>query len=315
MSADRTKILVVCGPTACGKTAAGIALAKHFCGEIVSADSMQIYRTLDVGTAKPTAAERADAPHHLIDVLDPEAPYSVADFLRDAALAIDDIAKRGRLPIIVGGTGLYISALIKGTVFSRGGRDEAVHERLSERERSEGLCALYEELARVDPTTAERIHRNDRKRILRALEYFYSAGEPISAQLARSHEHPSPYSSTVIYLDYTRRAELYAAVEARVGDMLERGLLNEARRVFEHRARYTTAAQAIGYKEFFGYFSGEQSLSAAVELLKKNTRNYAKRQISWFSRVERDFFLKSENNPLINKEKSEIFDEISARLC
>lgn len=281
MTGHKIAVTVICGPTGSGKTAAAIALAQRIGGEIVSADSMQIYRGLSVGTAKPTAEEQAAVPHHLIDICGPEQRYSVADYVADASAAIDDIAARGRCPIVAGGTGLYISALVGGLTFSGPAADEAVRRRLYEQYQSEGIEPLLERLRQLDPAAAAKLHPNNVKRVIRALELCEGGVTP-SEQEACSRPAERPYRDSVFLLEPSDRAWLYRAIEARVDRMMAGGLLAEAHTVFENRARFQTAAQAIGYKEFFPYFEGRASVGDCVAELKKQTRRYAKRQLSWF---------------------------------
>lgn len=278
-------IVAVVGPTATGKTRLSVELALRFGGEVVSADSMQIYRGLEIGTAKPTAEEMRGVPHHLVDFLDPAQPFSVADYVHLASEAIADIRDRGRLPVVVGGTGLYVSSLLGGLRFSPQGRDDALRTYLREKAKQEGPQALLEELRSFDPESAERIHPNNVGRVIRAIEVYRVTGVTMSEQLRRSRAVPSPYDSVVVGLTYRDRAKLYAAIDRRVDRMMSTGLLKEAKTVFsmEHPG---TAAQAIGYKEFFPYFRGECSLDESVEEVKRESRHYAKRQLTWFRRSE-----------------------------
>lgn len=278
------RVLAVGGPTASGKTALSVALAKAFDGEIINADSMQIYKGLDVGTAKPTVEERQGIPHYLLDFLTPETPYSVADFTATADPLIRDITGRGRLPIVVGGTGLYITSLLNGMTFAPEKIDPAVRARLQERADTEGGAALYAELQKVDPDYAAQVHPNNLPRVIRALELFEATGRRMSEQRKASRPAVPPYRSLCLCLTCRDRAVLYSRIDRRVNAMVENGVLDEAKQVYDHRDTYRTAAQAIGYKEFFPYFEGTADLNDCTEKLKQATRNYAKRQLTWFRR-------------------------------
>lgn len=286
---EKKQVLAVTGPTATGKTSLGLFLAKAFHGEIISCDSMQIYCGLPIGTAQPTEAERREIPHHLIDFLPLTENFSVSDYVKEAGNAIKDISARGKLPILVGGTGLYARALLRGFSFEEHGRQDALRETLLQRAEQEGALSLYEELQQLDPAGALEIHPNNVKRVARALEYCLLTGEPFSNQAKRSKETEPPYRSLMLVLFYHDRELLYRRIEQRVDLMLEQGLLKEAKNLFDFCSSCEnppTAAQAIGYKELFPYFRGEISLQEAVEQIKQESRRYAKRQITWFSREE-----------------------------
>ena len=282
---DKIPVVAVVGPTASGKTALAVALAKACGGEVISADSMQIYRGMDIATAKPTPAEMQGVPHHLIGFLPPERAYSVADFCADALKAAEDIVSRGKRVILAGGTGLYVDSLLSGMAFENApGSGEARRMLLARREK-EGIAPLYEELRAVDPDLAASIHVNNEKRVLRALEIWYATGEKPSAVRLRALGGESRFRSVKVGLFFEDRAVLYNRIDRRVDDMLQRGLVEEARR-FYAAAPSLTAAQAIGYKELRPYLEGAVSLEEAAENLKRATRRYAKRQITWFSRSE-----------------------------
>lgn len=271
-------LLVITGPTAVGKTALTIGLAKRLDGEIVSADSMQVYRGMDIGTAKPTLQEREGVPHHLLDIADPTDRYDVARFCADASRAIAGIAARGRLPIVSGGTGLYICALLDGADFSDGARDDRYRDWLS----AYDADALHALLETCDPASAAAIHKNNRPRVIRALEYYHVTGKPLSAH--KAVETQSPYQAAVWVLDRPRE-ELYARIDARVDDMLDRGLLDEVQRLLQNGVPPTAnAMQGLGYKELVWYRKGACTYAEAVRLLKRNTRRYAKRQLTWWRR-------------------------------
>ena len=281
---QKPRILAVVGPTAVGKTALSIALAKKLGGEILSCDSMQIYRGMDVGTAKPTREEQCAVKHHLIDLVSPETPYSCFSYLQDAKAVADDLIARGVLPIFCGGTGLYLDR------FLHGGLDEetvdpALRERLRKEAEELGDRAMYERLLSLDPEAAKATHEHNRKRVLRALEIYESRGMTKTELDEKTKEIPSPYFATVLGLRYTDRDLLYKRIDLRVDEMLAAGLLDETKALLDAGVfeKNTTAAQAIGYKELFPYLRGEESLESAVEKLKQATRRYAKRQMTWFS--------------------------------
>lgn len=269
------------GPTAVGKTAFSLAIARRFRIDIISGDSVQVYRGMDIGSAKATPAERADIPHELIDILDPDEPFTAADFQRRAAGLIERSAARGRLPAIVGGTGLYIESVVYDYRFPGAGADERVRSRWEEEADKLGLAALHELLAERDPAAAARIHPNDRKRIVRALEICDATGETMSEQVQK-REKKSPYRLCMIGLTMERE-RLYERIERRVDAMIEQGLVDEVRSLLaKGYDRSLPSMQAIGYKEIAAYLHGEVTLERAVELLKRNTRRFAKRQLSWF---------------------------------
>lgn len=283
---SKPRVVAVGGPTASGKTALSVALARAFDGEIINADSMQIYKNLDVGTAKPSAEERQGIPHYLLDFLPPETPYSVADFTAAADPLIRDITARGRLPLVVGGTGLYITSLLSGMAFAPEKTDPAIRARLQARADTEGGAALYAELQRVDPDYAAQVHPNNLPRVIRALELFEATGRRMSDQRREARPAEAPYHALCLCLTCRDRAVLYSRIDRRVDEMVENGVLDEARQVYDHRDAYRTAAQAIGYKEFFPYFEGTANLTECTERLKQATRNYAKRQLTWFRHME-----------------------------
>ena len=281
------KIVVVCGPTASGKTALSIALAKAFGGEVVSADSMQIYRGMDIGTAKPTLEEREGIPHHMLDVAEPGESYSVSRYVQEATACVEDILSRGKLPIVCGGTGLYIDGLIRGTDFQPAGTDNGIREELEKEWEEQGAEAMMARLAAVDPDSAERLHLSDKRRILRALEVYLATGETITAHNARTKAIPPRFEAVMIGLNTQPRDILYGRIDRRVDVMLEQGLLQEVQTLLEKGLLEGTAAQAIGYKELLAHFRGEMTLEAAADLIRQKSRNYAKRQLTWFRRDER----------------------------
>ena len=290
------KLMVICGPTASGKTALGVALAQALNGEVVSADSMQIYRGMDIGTAKPTAEEMGGVPHHMLDVADPAEDYSVARYVHDADACVGDILDRGKLPIVVGGTGLYIDNLVAGRDFAP--FTGAWREKLQARAREEGLPALHEELRRIDPDRAERLHPNDEKRILRALEVWYETGETITAHDQRTRDLPPKYDALRVCLTFSRREDMWERIDRRVDLMMEAGLEEEVRGLLTSGVPPTaTAMQAIGYKEFAAALRGEEPISQAVAEVKLRSRQYAKRQLTWFRRTPGIRYVTWENAP------------------
>lgn len=279
-------VLAVVGPTATGKTALGVALAEQFGGEIISADSMQIYKGLDIGTAKVTPEETHGIPHHAVDLLEPDQTFSVADFTTLAGTLETDLSARGKLPILVGGTGLYVQSFLYGVRFTAEKAPDGLREQLAAELAEKGPAALYEELKQVDPEAAAAIHPNNQVRVLRALEHYRATGRRLSEQKAASLPPERPYRALVLGLDFPERAQLYRRIDLRVDKMLDAGLLDEAKLVYDHRQTYRTAAQAIGYKEFFSYFEGTAPLDACTEKLKQASRNYAKRQLTWFRHMD-----------------------------
>lgn len=283
---DKPRILLIGGPTATGKTALSVGLARRLKGEVISADSMQVYQGLTIGTAKVSPQEMEGVPHHLIDCLPPTAPYSVADFVTEAGRLIREITARGRLPILVGGTGLYLSSLMDGLRFSGPKPPQELRQRLRMQAQQEGAQAMYRRLCTLDPEAARGIHPNNLARVLRALEVCEFDGTPISRQKQLNRPGQPVYDSLLFCLAFADREILYQRIDARVDRMLAAGLLEEARKVYEHRLEYPTAVQAIGYKEFFPYFAGEMPLETCVQKLKQASRNYAKRQLTWFRHRE-----------------------------
>lgn len=274
------------GPTATGKTALGVALAQHFSGEVISCDSMQIYKGLDVGTAKVTPEETCGIPHHGVDILTPDKPFSVADFTAMAGRLEREISARGALPILVGGTGLYVQSFLNGVRFTEEKAPAGLREQLAAELAEKGGTAMYEELRQVDPEAAAAIHPNNQVRVLRALEHYRATGKRLSEQKADSLPPERPYRSLVLGLDFPDRAALYRRIDLRVDKMLEAGLLAEAEYVWHNREAFRTAAQAIGYKEFFPYFQQTATLEVCTEKLKQASRNYAKRQLTWFRHMD-----------------------------
>jgi tRNA dimethylallyltransferase len=264
-----------------------VALAKQFNGEVVSADSMQIYRKLNIGTAKPTAEEMQGVPHHMLDVADPGESYSVSRYEKEATACVEDILSRGKLPIVCGGTGLYVDALIRGGGFLESGVDSGLRAQLEEEWDARGGEAMLQRLASFDPDSAARLHLNDKKRIIRAVEVYLQTGITITAHNARTAALPPRYDAVMIGLRTEPRQILYSRIDRRVTKMLDAGLEQEARQLLESGDLAGTAAQAIGYKEMLAYFRGEATLEQAADLIRQKSRNYAKRQLTWFQRDDR----------------------------
>ena len=279
------KILVICGPTASGKTALAVELALRHRGEVVSADSMQIYRRMDIGTAKPTREEMWGVPHHMLDVADPEEDFSVARYVDMAAKCVDDILSRGRLPILAGGTGLYIDSLLSGRTFAPFQPDSPLRGQLEEQLRREGGAAMLSRLAQVDPDSAARLHPNDEKRIIRALEVYQSTGKTITQHNLETRAIPPRYDALTLALAFERREDMWSRIDRRVDQMMDQGLVDEVQRLLDSGVpAKCTAMQAIGYKEMAAALLSHGDVSAGAEEVKLRSRQYAKRQLTWFRR-------------------------------
>ena len=277
-------IICIAGPTASGKTALAVELAKELNGEVVSCDSMQVYKRMDIGTAKPTAEEMQGIPHHMLDVAQAWEDFSVSRYCNQASPIVDDIIAQGKTAIIAGGTGLYMDSLIRGNSFAPC-PSTGVREALEARAEAEGIQPLLEELAQVDPESAGRLHPSDRKRIIRALEVYRETGITITEHNRRTREVPPKYRPVWLGLDFSDRAALYRRIDRRVERMLEAGLLDEIRSLLESGIPETcTAMQAIGYKEFLPVLRGERRLCDAAAEVCQSSRRYAKRQLTWFRR-------------------------------
>ena len=279
------KIFAVVGPTASGKSALALELARRYGGEIISCDSMQIYKRMDIGTAKPTKEELAIAPHHMIDVIEPTQSFSCADYVEMAEPIVHDIISRGRIPIFCGGTGLYLDSLLRGKNFEEGLTDENLRAELLEFAAKNGADALHKELLAIDPESAEAIHKNNVKRVARAIEIYRLSGVTKTELDRRSRLCERRFEISAVELHYSLREKLYERIDTRVDIMLEQGLLKETQALYDEGIFEvnSTAAQAIGYKELLGYIRGEESLESAVERLKMSTRRYAERQMTWFA--------------------------------
>lgn len=297
---QKYKVVVIVGPTASGKTSLAINLAKRFNGEIISADSMQVYKGIEIASAAPSEEEKERIPHHLISFLEPNVQYSVCDFVCDANKKIIEVSKKGKLPIIVGGTGLYIDSLIQNIDFGENTGSQ-IREELENKANSLGLEALYEELKTVDIDSYNKIKSNDKKRIIRALEVYYATGETITERNLRSKDNESNLLPIILGINYSNRSVLYERINTRVDLMVQNGLIQEAKNAFLN-PKFKGAKFAIGHKELFGFFKNEISLDEAIENLKMQTRRYAKRQITWFKRNEKINWLNAEENYLSNAE-------------
>jgi tRNA dimethylallyltransferase len=285
---NRPPLLVLVGPTAVGKTALSLKLAKALGAEIISGDSMQVYRGMDIGTAKLMPEEREGIPHHLIDICDPEHPFSVSEFQSLCAAKIEEIHSRGRLPFIVGGTGLYVESVCYGFRFQEFGADEAFRAEMRVYAQSEGAAALHAKLSAVDPASAAKLHQNDEGRVIRALEVHRLTGKPLSElqNQSRGDEKSSPYRLCIIGLNMDRE-KLYDRIERRIDEMLAAGLAEEVRGLLERGVpRGAVSMRGLGYKEMAAYLEGETSYEEAVDILKRDTRHFAKRQLSWFRHMK-----------------------------
>lgn len=280
-------LIILTGPTAVGKTKASIGLAKAIGGEIISADSMQVYRQMDIGSAKITEEEMDGIPHYLIDVLEPEEEFHVVRFQQMAKAAMEDIYSRGNIPILVGGTGFYIQALLYDIDFTEKEGDNSYREKLEALAKEKGAAYLHGQLAAVDPKAAEEIHANNVKRVIRALEFYKQTGQKISEHNERERQKESPYRFCYFVLN-DRRECLYERIDKRVDQMIQNGLVQEVRALKERGCtKQMVSMQGLGYKEIFAYLEGDCSLEEAVYIIKRDTRHFAKRQLTWFKR-ERD---------------------------
>ncbi len=283
---EKIPVIAVVGATASGKTAMAVKLAKLFNGEVISADSMQIYKGMNIATAKPDKTEQDGVPHHLIDFLETDEKYSVARFVEDAKKCAEDIYSRGKIPVVAGGTGLYVDSFLENVLFDDEPDNSEIRQQLLDRRQKEGIESLFEELEKIDPQTANTLHIKNEGRIIRALEIYYLTGQTKSERLVLSRRAQSSFAPVYIGLDYKDREKLYGRIDRRVDIMTENGLLEEAKEYFSIE-RNCTAAQAIGYKELAPFFNGEITLSEALDNLKRATRRYAKRQLTWFRKNQK----------------------------
>ena len=310
---DKQKMIVLTGPTAVGKSKLSIQLAKTIGGEIIYADSMQVYKYMNIGTDKITPEKMQGVPHHLIDFMDPKEDFNVFVFQKLVKEAISDIASRGYVPIIVGGTGFYIQAVLYDVDFTETDEDDSYRKELEERAKTEGVHVLHEELRAVDPESAEAIHENNSKRVIRALEYYKKTGRPISEHNREQHERTSPYDFKYFVLT-DKRETLYSRIDKRVDQMIDEGLEEEVRDLLTLGIpRTATSMQGLGYREMFGYLDGEYDLDRAIYLIKRNTRHFAKRQLTWFKREKDVIWLDKKdfehNDDLILKEIVRIYEQ------
>ena len=302
MIENLSKIVVITGPTATGKTKLSVALAKEFNGEIVSADSMQIYRRMDIGTAKVTPEETEGIPHFMVDIAEPHESYSVARYVREAAACIDDILARGKLPFVVGGTNLYIDSLISGRDFADNEEGNSLRGEIDAEYEEKGGEAMLEILREFDPERAEKLHPADRRRIIRAIEIYRLTGKTITLHDLETQAIPPRYDAAMIALDFEDRAHLYARIDSRVDIMAEQGLFEEVRSLLDEGVlESSTAMQAIGYKEPAAFFRGEITKGEAIELIKRESRRYAKRQLTWLRRNDRLFWIHHKSVPDFNE--------------
>ncbi len=281
---EKLPVIAVVGPAASGKTALAIELAEKFGGEVISADSMQIYKGLDIATAKPTNAEMKGIKHHLISVIEPGTAFSLANYLELARAAVNDVHGRGKMPIICGGTGLYVSSLLDNIKLDETENDGSVRRRLTEEKERFGNNEMLARLEKIDPETAKTLHPNNINRIIRALEVYEVTGKTFSQLKEESRREETPYNSVKIGLDFRDRQVLYDRINRRVDIMTENGMIEEARAVFEARERQNTSLFAIGYKELIPYFEGKADLVECTDKIKQESRRYAKRQLTWFRR-------------------------------
>ena len=301
MTNKTPKLAVITGPTATGKTALGVLLAKELNGEIVSADSMQVYRRMNIGTAKVTTEEMQGVPHHMLDVCDPSESYNVARYVKEADACVQDILSRGKLPIIVGGTGLYIDSLVAGRDFDDFSSDKALRLELDARYEAMGGEKMLSELSAFDLERAKKLFPSDKNRILRALEVYYVTGRTITEHDEETQKVPKRYDASVIALSFEDRADLYKRIDTRVDLMAQAGLFDEVHAILKSGVpEKCTAMQAIGYKEAARAIRGEISETEAIELIKRESRRYAKRQLTWLRRKENVGWLLWESSPDYN---------------
>lgn len=299
---DKPKVIVICGPTASGKTALSIELAKKINGEIISSDSMQIYKYMDIGTAKPSEEEKEGIQHYLLDFVEPNQRYSVAEFKKDAESAIEEILAKGKTPIVVGGTGLYVDSLIYGIEYQDIELDEKYRKKLEERVEKEGLEKLYEEAKKIDPQAMEKISVNDKKRILRVFEIYKATGKNKTEQEIESRKKGVKYDYKVFAINWDRQL-LYERINKRVDIMIEQGLIKEVEELLKKYDKFPTAMQGLGYKEVVEYLQGITTKEEMIEKIKMETRRYAKRQITWFKKNNQTIWIG-------HKDLQKILDEI-----
>ena len=302
-------VIAVVGPTASGKTSLSIEIAKRFSGQVVSADSMQIYEKMNIATAKPTASEMQGITHHLIGFQPIDKKFSVAEYVNLASDCISNINSQGDLPVLAGGTGLYVDSLLENIQFSKEDENNGIRKELTELFDEKGAEYMLNMLNDIDPQTAKKLHLSDKSRIIRALEIYKSTGKTMTEQKELSKAEPTPYNALIIGINYRDRNILYDRINKRVDIMVENGLLDEAKE-FYNTSQDTTACQAIGYKELAPYFNGEKSLNECLESLKIETRHYAKRQLTWFRKNENIFWVYPDDYEDIN----ELYNCVFARI-
>lgn len=290
---QKEKVVVICGPTASGKTALSIELAKQINGEIVSCDSMQIYKDMDIGTAKPTKEEMGDIKHYLIDCISPDERYSVADYKKDAKKAIKEIIQKGKTPIIVGGTGLYVDSLIYEIEYQNIQFDEEYRLELEKQVEENGLEKLYEEAKTIDPEAISKISQNDKKRILRILEIYHATGKNKTEQEKESRKKEVEYDYRVFAINWDRE-KLYERINKRVDIMLEQGLIEEVKEVYKKYNKFPTAMQGLGYKEVVDYLENRCTKEEMIDKIKMETRRYAKRQLTWFRKNKQTVWIEGQ---------------------
>lgn len=291
----KTKVIVICGPTASGKTSLSVELAKKINGEVISADSMQIYKDMNIGTAKVSKEEMQGIKHYMIDIISPEKRYSVAEFKQDAEESIEEILKKGKTPIIVGGTGLYVNSLIYNIKYTDIKIDEKYREFLEQKVKEEGLEKLYKQACKIDEKAMEAISKNDKKRILRVLEIYHQTGKTKTQMEIESKLEKPKYDYKVFAINWNRE-ELYSRINKRVDIMLEQGLIQEVEDILKKYNKFPTAMQGLGYKEVVEYLENKITKQEMIEKIKMETRRYAKRQITWFKKIENVKWLEGNNN-------------------
>ena len=296
---EKQKVIVICGPTASGKTALSIELAKKINGEIVSCDSMQIYKEMDIGTAKPTLEEMQGIKHYMIGIISPNERYSVADYKKDAKKAIREILNKGKVPIVVGGTGLYIDSLIYEIEYQDIEFDKEYREHLEKEVKEKGIEELYNEAKEIDPQAIEKISKNDKKRILRILEIYHATGENKTEQERKSRQKEVEYDYKVYALNMDRE-KLYDRINKRVDKMIEEGLIQEVEKIYKKYNDFPTAMQGLGYKEVVEYLEGKLTKEEMIEKIKQETRRYAKRQLTWFRKNKQTIWLDVGKNTIQN---------------
>ncbi len=296
---EKQKVIVICGPTASGKTALSIELAKKVNGEIVSCDSMQIYKEMDIGTAKPTLEEMQGIKHYMIGIISPNERYSVADYKKDAKKAIREILNKGKVPIVVGGTGLYIDSLIYEIEYQDIEFDKEYREHLEKEVKEKGLEELYNVAKEIDPEAIEKISKNDKKRILRILEIYHATGENKTEQERKSRQKEVEYDYKVYALNMDRE-KLYDRINKRVDKMIEEGLIQEVEKIYKKYNDFPTAMQGLGYKEVVEYLEGKLTKEEMIEKIKQETRRYAKRQLTWFRKNKQTIWLDVGKNTIQN---------------